>query len=178
MRIHVYAIRNTYQQQQQKFPACKWNEGSVVALLQQGERGGLRFRESQSSRGSKVTLDQQPLRPALLRYECLLCAWRRGLKSSLYEAENGERKKKRHRGGGRGGGEGVALKGQHWFERWGFWLAGVFWTSHALCPPPQISLISLHLPITAVGDPWFFTPFLARTSGLALRTTWENLPTS
>lgn len=51
-------------------------------------------RESQSSRGSKVTLDHQPLRPALLRYECLLCAWRRGLKSSLYEAENGERKKK------------------------------------------------------------------------------------
>lgn len=112
MRIHVYAIRNTYQQQQQqKFPACKWNEGSVVALLQQGERGGLRFRESQSSRGSKVTLDQQPLRPALLRYECLLCAWRRGLKSSLYEAENGERKKKKTSGWRKRRRRGSSLKG-------------------------------------------------------------------
>lgn len=64
-----------------------------MALLQQGEKWGLRFRESQSSRGSKVTLDHQPLRPALLRYECLLCAWRRGLKSSLYEAETREGKK-------------------------------------------------------------------------------------
>lgn len=106
-----------------------------MALLQQGERGGLRFSERipEFPRFQSDARSPAPsARAACSGMNACSVPRRRGLKGSLYVAERGEVGGKKTLGRRKRREGGVVLKGQRWCELRG--------------PPPQISLyLSIYL---------------------------------
>lgn len=148
-----------------------WNEIAAMALLQQGERGGLRFSERipEFPRFQSDARSPAPsARAACSGMNACSVPRRRGLKGSLYEAERGEwgggktlGRRKRREGG-------VVLKGQRWCELRGFWLAGVFQPHTLSVHRPKSHFISQS---TYYCSAWnvIYSRFLANTQCLDLR---------